>query len=212
MARYEQWPTFGARGARISTRGSGRGSLRCNGEGGQSMHQSLPPLYRTRRTGSIIAAEPTNDARACATKYWQQSTWLKGLRCLYASLKPHFIRDGTTLFSLRWQIVVTQHGQPYLRQQARALRTRGRGPGSWPTPTPGDALRTEATRGTERLCVAVRMLHGPTLHGAYAPTTKRDLLAPEFAAWLMGIPATWLNHAPTEASDTIGGSRCTGSD
>jgi len=72
----------------------------------------------------------------------------------------------------------------------------------WPTPTSlAPAKNGQNEAGNSAGLVAIR---GLALSGSPEQTEKPGALAPEFVAWLMGYPETWLECAPVTPSKNAG--------
>lgn len=118
-------------------------------------------------------------------------------------LRDRLGRCGSVVSDLIWKVQTTPSGRSLSSLQALMLRTtsvcRDGSPSLseqtaastlafWPSPTARDSRK--GTRGLHRGLRDLAMAW-------YAPTDERDSVNPVFAADLLDLPRSWLEHVPT---------------
>ncbi len=119
---------------------------------------------------------------------------------------------GSTLYKLTWKILVTPLGRRVYVLQGLALRTSGSVFTGWVTPntrdwkdTPGQTTLSTNPDGSKRVRLdqtprqaAQWVGFGRMQSGSISETGKSALFNPALARWLIGLPTTWDDAAPTE--------------
>ena len=123
---------------------------------------------------------------------------------LVSRLKQRLDMVGSTLYKLTWKVSVTPAGQPVCLLRASALRTSGRGCGSWPTTkrddgvksirSPEGAMKEFERKGVNDLGTAAALASWPS------PTAADCLRMPGASFTTKNIT---LNHAASWATPTV---------
>lgn len=129
--------------------------------------------------------------------------------CLESRLQAAARTLGSTLYKTTWKPWTMPSGRLRLRQRASVLsiaesaRTGLPTPGSSVVdakprpPVIGNRKATDPQIGLADIAVWL-VWPAQLLTGSYAPMVGRARLNPDYARWLMNIPAAWKSCAPTE--------------
>ena len=169
---------------------------------------------------SLSAAQAREQGLLTSGTYGRRSTFLSSSaalqRFLGSRLQVSGALHGSTLYKLTWKGLATPSGRLIYLLRASARRTSDNDLSlrlaGWVTPsardwkdTPGMANHGTNPDGSKRKRLdqlprqaAAMAAFGVMQSGVDAPTISGELFNPALSRWLLGLPPTWDDAAPTE--------------
>ena len=180
----------------------------------------IAPCGQVVARANLSAAQAREQGLLTSGTYGRRSTFLSSSaalqRFLGSRLQVLGALHGSTLYKLTWKGLATPSGRLIYLLRASARRTSDNDLSlrlaGWVTPsardwkdTPGMANHGTNPDGSKRKRLdqlprqaAAMAAFGVMQSGVDAPTISGELFNPALSRWLLGLPPTWDDAAPTE--------------